>query len=101
MPAYLIVYRESPVTDPEAIAEYSRRNQENALAFRAQFGVVPRVAYGAAESLEGPTPDGVVMLEFPTVEAARGWYASDAYQQALPFRQNAAEWRVVLVEGLD
>lgn len=100
MPAYLIVYRETPVTDPEAIAEYSRRNQENALASQAQFGLVPRVIYGAAQGLEGDTPDGVVMLEFPTVEAARGWYESEAYKQAIPFRQKAAKWRVVLVEGL-
>ena len=100
MPAYLIVYRETPVTDPEAIAEYSRRNRENAPASHEQFGIVPRVIYGAAEGLEGATPDGVVMLEFPTVEAARGWYESEAYQQAIPFRQKAAQWRVVLVEGL-
>ncbi len=100
MPAYLIVYRETPVTDPVAIAEYSRRNQENAATSQAEFGVTPRVVYGRAEGLEGATPDGVVVLEFPTMEAARGWYESDAYQQALPFRQQAAEWRVVLVEGI-
>lgn len=101
MPAYLIVYRETPVTDPDAIAEYSRRNRENAAGSQAQFSVAPRVVYGKVEALEGKAPDGVVVMEFPTVEAARGWYNSDSYQQALPFRQKAAEWRVVLVEGLD
>ncbi|MDE2404760.1 MAG: DUF1330 domain-containing protein [Sphingomonadales bacterium] len=100
MPAYLIVYRETPVTDPEAIAEYSRRNRENAATSQTQFAALPRVVYGKVEALEGAAPDGVVMLEFPTIEAARGWYESDAYQQAIPFREKAAKWRVVLVEGL-
>ena len=100
MPAYLIVYRETPITDPEAIAEYSRRNKENAAQSQADFGIRPLVVYGKAEGLEGATPDGVVMLEFPTLEAARGWYESGAYQEAIPFRQKAAEWRVVLVDGI-
>lgn len=101
MPAYLIVYRETPVSDEDAIAEYSQRNRESAANSQAQFGVVPRVVYGTVEGLEGATPDGVVMLEFPSMEAARGWYESEAYQQAIPFRQKAAKWRVVLVEGVE
>jgi uncharacterized protein (DUF1330 family) len=100
MSAYIIVYRETPVTDPDAIAEYSRRNQENAGVSQAEFGIRPLVVYGKAEGFEGATPDGVVMLEFPTIEAARGWYESGAYQEALPFRQKAANWRVILVEGM-
>lgn len=100
MPAYLIVYRETPIADFEAIAEYSRRNQENAANSNADYGIRPLVVYGKVEGLEGATPDGVVMLEFPTLEAARGWYASGAYQEAIPFRQKAAEWRVVLVDGI-
>jgi uncharacterized protein (DUF1330 family) len=101
MSAYLIVYRETAVTDQEAIAEYSRRNRENAGTSQAEFGTQPLVVYGATEALEGSAPDGVVVLKFPTMEAARGWYNSKEYQDAIPFRQKAAEWRVVLVEGLD
>ena len=29
-----------------------------------------------------------------------GGYQSDSYQQAIPFRKKAADWRVVLVEGI-
>lgn len=101
MSAYIIVYRETPIGDEEAIAEYSRRNRTNAQEWQGSFGIVPRVTYGAAQALEGDTPDGVVMLEFPTAEAARDWYESEAYQQAIPFRQKAAKWRVVLVEGVN
>ena len=101
MGAYLIVYRETPVSDEEAIAEYSRRNRENAASSHADYGTQPLVVYGKVEGLEGTAPDGVVVLKFPTIEAAKGWYNSKGYQEAIPFRQKAADWRVVLVEGLD
>lgn len=100
MPAYIIVYRESPVHDETAIAEYSRLNRENAAAFQQQFGIRPLVVYGASQALEGDNPGGVVMLQFPSIEEAKAWYESPAYQEALAFRKNAAEWRVVIVEGL-
>lgn len=99
MPAYLIVYRETPVRDDASIAEYSRRNRENAADWQAQFGIRPLVVYGRSVAPEGANPDGIVMLEFPTYEAAKAWYESPAYQEALPFRQNAADWRAVIVEG--
>lgn len=101
MSAYIIVYRETPVTDEAAITEYSRRNRENAGKTQADFGTQPLVVYGKTEGLEGAAPNGVVLLKFPTLEAARGWYDSKEYQEAIPFRQKAADWRVVLVEGLD
>ncbi|MEJ6009337.1 DUF1330 domain-containing protein [Novosphingobium aquae] len=100
MSAYIIVYRESPVRDEAAIAEYSRRNQANAAAWREDTGIQPLVAYGGIEALEGDAPDGIVLLRFPTMEQARAWYNSPEYQEALGFRLKAAEWRVVLVEGL-
>jgi uncharacterized protein (DUF1330 family) len=101
MAAYLIVYRESPVRDQSAMEEYSRRNRENATDSQAQFGIKPLVAYGRSEGLEGPTPDGIVLLQFPTFADAKGWYESPAYQEAIALRKNAAEWRAVIVEGLE
>jgi uncharacterized protein (DUF1330 family) len=85
MPAYIIVYRESPVRDQAAIDEYSRLNRENAGAFQQQFGIRPLVVYGASQALEGENPDGIVMLQFPSVEEAKAWYESPAYQEALAF----------------
>ena len=101
MPAYLITYRETPVSDPVAIAEYSRRNRENAVEFQSRFGLRAIVIYGRSEAAEGANPDGIVVLKFPTYDDAWAWYRSPAYQAAIPFRQKAAEWRVVIVEGLD
>ena len=100
MTAYLIVYRETPVRDEAAIQEYSRRNMDNAAESQARFGAKPLVIYGKSETLEGTPPDGIVVLQFPTMEDAKGWYESPAYQEAIPFRKRGADWRVVLVEGL-
>jgi uncharacterized protein (DUF1330 family) len=99
VPAYIVVYRESPVRDQAAVQEYSRRNQENAATSQQEFGIKPLVVYGRSEAPEGDNPDGIVVLEFPTYDAAKAWYESPAYQEAIPFRQRGADWRVVIVEG--
>jgi uncharacterized protein (DUF1330 family) len=101
MPAYIIVYRESAIRDEQAIKEYSRRNQENAANSQQQFGIKPFVVYGRSEAPEGHNPDGIVVLQFPTFADAKAWYEGPAYQEAIPFRTKAADWRVVIVEGFD
>ncbi|HKW80133.1 MAG TPA: DUF1330 domain-containing protein [Casimicrobiaceae bacterium] len=40
-----------------------------------------------------------VVLEFPSVDAARGWHASAAYQELIPLRREAAEADLVIVAG--
>jgi NAD(P)-dependent dehydrogenase (short-subunit alcohol dehydrogenase family) len=37
---------------------------------------------GRQDVLEGPLVEGVVIIEFPSVEAARAWYDSPAYREA-------------------
>lgn len=98
MPAYVILIRDEPVRDPGAMADYVRINRENADHFANMLK--PLVVYGAAEGLEGPTPDGVVLLEFENSAAAKEWYNDPAYQDALPFRKKAADYRAFIVEGL-
>jgi uncharacterized protein (DUF1330 family) len=100
MSAYIIVYRETPLTDPAAMAEYSARNREQARDWQGQFGMEPLVIYGASEAPEGANPDGIVLLKFPSMADAKAWYDGPAYQAVIPLRANAAEWRVVMVEGL-
>jgi hypothetical protein len=45
------------------------------------------------EVLEGSDVEGLVVLEFRTVEAARAWYDSPAYAAARGHRFNGAEYR--------
>ena len=40
------------------------------------------------------------MLQFPTMEEARAWYNSPAYQAALVHRRKGADWRAFIVQGL-
>lgn len=100
MPAFVIVYRETPVRDAGAIEKYSALNRQNAVLFQTQYGTRPLAVYGKSEAPEGKNPDGMVLLEFPTYEAAKAWYQSPEYQQAVALRKDAAEWRVVIVDGL-
>ncbi len=96
MPAYIITLRKGPVRDEEAMAEYQSRTRQ----MKAKFEMVPRIIYGATEGLEGTPPDGTVMLEFPTMEEAKAWYNNPEYQEAIPFRQKAADYEMFIVEGI-
>lgn len=100
MPTYMIFTREGAVQDEAAMAEYSRRNYDNAASFVNDFQFKPLVVYGALETLEGPAPDGVVILQFPNKTLAKAWYNSPAYQEALPYRLKGANYRAIIVEGL-
>ena len=55
---------------------------------------------GATEAVEGKAPDGMIVVEFPTVEDAKAWYNSPGYQAALPHRIKAADYRAMIVQGL-
>jgi uncharacterized protein (DUF1330 family) len=95
MPAYVI----SSVTeahDDEALAEYRRRNSDAVAEHGGRFVV----RGGAVAVLEGDwAPVRVVVIEFDDVDAAKRWYASDAYQALVPIRQGASTTGLILVEG--
>ncbi|MBC8752240.1 MULTISPECIES: DUF1330 domain-containing protein [Paraburkholderia] len=57
-------------------------------------------ACGPQQVLKGDSPEGVVIVEFPTTAAARAWYDSPAYQEVTQHRFKAARFRAVLVEGV-
>jgi len=96
MATYMIFIREGEVVDAEAMAQYQSGNRSGG----APAGMKPLVVYGAIETLEGESADGVVVLEFPDKAAAQAWYHSEEYQARVPFRQAAAPYRAFMVEGL-
>jgi uncharacterized protein (DUF1330 family) len=98
MPAYVILIRDEPVRDPDAMARYQQMNWDNAGRFAETL--TPLVVYGAVDTLEGATPDGVLLLRFDDLEKAKAWYESPEYQAALPHRLQAADYRAFIVEGL-
>jgi uncharacterized protein (DUF1330 family) len=96
MPAYIIA--DVQVTDAAAYEPY----RPLAAASIARFGGRFIVRGGKADLLEGaPAPERIVVIEFPNADAARRWYFSEEYQQALKIRQSASRGRLLLVEGAD
>jgi uncharacterized protein (DUF1330 family) len=96
MPAYVIA-TVSEAHDDEALAEYRRRNTAAVLAHGGRF----LVRGGAIAALEGDwSPVRVVVMEFDDAEAARAWYGSPEYQEAIPIRQGASTTDIIVVEGI-
>ena len=56
-------------------------------------------AYGCHEVLEGPEIEGLVILEFPSLEEAKAWYDSPAYREVREHRFRGSDYRAVIVEG--
>lgn len=96
MAAYVIFVREGAIADPDAMAAYKAAGAGKPPPANAR----PLVVYGAIEALEGEAPDGVVILEFPDVAAARAWYHGPDYAGRAELRQQAAPYRGFIVEGL-
>ena len=96
MPVYMLFIREDAVKDQSEMSIYSRMNREAP----RDPNLKALVAYGAIEAIEGKAPDGMVLLQFPTAEAAKAWYQSPAYQAALPHRMKGADYRAFIVNGL-
>lgn len=99
MPAYMIFTRTGPVTDQAEMDAYSAANRASMEKFRS-FGFKPLSVYGTLEAVEGPSPEGIVLLEFPTAQAARDWYACPEYQSAMQHRMRGAPYTAVIIEGL-
>ena len=71
-----------------------------ARASMAGHEVRPLAAYGACETLEGAPIEGAVIVEFPTIEAAKAWYDSPAYAEARIHRYKGCDYRAFITEGL-
>ncbi|GAA3218047.1 DUF1330 domain-containing protein [Actinocorallia longicatena] len=96
MKAYGIARVGEIAPHPE-IGEYLRRIDETLAPFEGRF----LVHASPFQVVEGDWPaGGVIIIEFPDSEAARAWYASDAYQAILPFRTRHIQMDVILAEGV-
>ena len=95
MAAYFIVNVE--VKDPAGFEAY----RQAVPATIAQYGGRYIVRGGRHETLEGTwNPTRLVVLEFPSLDAAKRWYESEEYRKIKPLRLQHAAGDMVLVEGL-
>ena len=95
MPAYAIFIKQK-TTDPAELVTYNSKAGPSLEGHSAKV----LAAYGPQVVLEGPENEGVVLVEFPTIEAAKEWYESPAYREARQYRFRGAEYRAMIVEGL-
>lgn len=95
MPAYVVFMREKTLdrSELEAYWETVKESLEG-----RPLKVL--AAYGKHTVLEGPDVEGVVIAEFPSLQEARDWYDSPAYQKAAQHRHRGAIYRGLIVEGV-
>ena len=83
--------------DPAAAARYKDEAPKTIAAFNGRYLVVS----SNAEAVEGgPLKGYLVVIAFDSLEQARGWYNSPAYEAIRPLRQNSTLTRMLIVEGL-
>ena len=96
MAAYIIV--DVTIHNAEHYEGYKKLTPASIAAYDGKF----IVRGGKTETLEGDwQPGRFVVLQFPSVERAKEWWASEEYATAKSIRQANAETKMILVEGLD
>jgi uncharacterized protein (DUF1330 family) len=99
-PAYIIAEVEADPAkqaNPVDAKRYAEEAPKSLAAFQARY----LVRGGNVQALEGDAPKGyIVVIAFDSVEQARGWYNSPAYEAIKPIRQNTTKSRLLLAEGV-
>ena len=96
MTAYVVA--RVKITDPERYSRYTARTPECIAAFGGRF-----IARGGEPvTLEGPEfRDRMVIIEFPSLERAKAFYASPEYTEIKALRAGAATGEFVAIDGVD
>ncbi|CAN7762726.1 MULTISPECIES: DUF1330 domain-containing protein [unclassified Caballeronia] len=95
MVTYIVFVRESTQDQIELDAYQAKAGESF-----AGHPIKVLAAYGPQQPLEGPAPEGVVIVEFPDTRSARAWYDSLEYHAIAQHRFKGATYRTVLVEGV-
>jgi uncharacterized protein (DUF1330 family) len=95
LPGYVIA--EVEVHDAATFQKYGAKVPETLAPFNGHY----LVRGGKIEGVEGQAPkDRIVVLAFDSVEKARAWENSPAYEAIKPIRHSSATSRVFIVEGI-
>ena len=95
MPAYIVA--QVTVHDPAEYGKYVAGFMEAFTPFEGRV----LAAADEREVIEGewPSKTRTVVLEFPTIDHAKRWYNSPAYQKIAQHRFKGAKSNIVLIEG--
>jgi uncharacterized protein (DUF1330 family) len=92
--AYVIA--DVQIADPERYKEYTAQTPASIARHDGRWVV----RGGATQVLEGDwNPGRIVVIEFPSVEAALGWFNSDDYQELAAIRRAASTAQILVVDG--
>jgi uncharacterized protein (DUF1330 family) len=83
------------ITDADGYSSYPRA----AMPSIGASGAEVIIADYAADAVEGEPGTVTVVLKFESKEAAKAWYDSPEYQEALPLRRANSSGVAVLCEG--
>jgi uncharacterized protein (DUF1330 family) len=97
MAAYVIEQIDA-IHDRERYQDYIKLNPPSV----AKYGGKYIARGGAAEVLEGdkPLPGRLVIIEFPSYEQAKAWWASEEYREAKALRQATSTGTLFVVDGM-
>ena len=94
MSVYVIV--QVTIDDPDRYEEYKALTPETIQNHGGRFVV----RGGELDIVEGEWGyRRLVVLEFDSIDQARGWYSSPEYQEALKIRKSASRGLVIIAEG--
>jgi len=93
LPGYAVA--EVDVTDPATFQKYA----EKAPGTIAASGGHYIIRGGKSVSIEGEPPKRFVVIQFDSVEKAKAWEDSPAYDAIKPIRHSSAKSRVFIIEG--
>jgi uncharacterized protein (DUF1330 family) len=95
MAAYIIA--DVDVKDAKAFEPYKQPTEASVTQYGGRF----IVRSSDHRVLEGTwNPKRLVVIEFPSAEAARRWYDSPEYRKVLPIRLQHAVSNMLLAEGV-
>jgi uncharacterized protein (DUF1330 family) len=93
LPGYVIA--EVDVTDPAAFQKYAEKAPGTIAASNGHY----IIRGGKSMSIEGEPPKRFVVIAFDSVEKAKAWEDSPAYEAIKPIRHSSAKSRVFIIEG--
>ncbi|MEX2206486.1 MAG: DUF1330 domain-containing protein [Myxococcota bacterium] len=95
MPAYIIAF-----VDIHDRARFAQEYLPGVAATFEPYGGRLLAASDEPKTLEGAVPPGrTVILEFPDLDSAHNWYASDAYAPLLALRESIATTALIALPG--
>jgi uncharacterized protein (DUF1330 family) len=90
------VVAEVDVTDPATFQKYGEKVPGTLVPFNGHY----LIRGGKTLTVEGEAPKRFVLIAFDSMEKAKSWEDSPAYEAIKPIRHSSAKSRVFIAEGV-